>query len=173
MTRLIALLRAVNVGGTGKLPMAELRAIAEAAGFAEVRTYIQSGNLVFSSTDDLSDVKRALEDRLESYAGKPVGVLLRTANEMAEVLDANPFSDANPSKVGVLFLDASPPDKTTETLKGQADEEVALGKREVYIHYPSGMGRTKLQLPALSDMAEGTTRNINTVAKLAKMAIEP
>lgn len=173
MNRLIALLRAVNVGGTGKLPMAELRTMAEAAGFTEVQTYIQSGNLVFSSTADLSDVKQALEEQLEKYAGKPVGVLLRTANEMGNVLDANPFPDADPSKVGVLFLDAPPPAYTTYTLKGQADEEVALGQMEVYVHYPSGMGRSKLQLPALSERTEGTTRNINTVARLAKMAIEP
>lgn len=172
MRTLIALLRAVNVGGTGKLPMSELRAMAEAAGFVDVRTYIQSGNLVFSSAHELSEVRQALEKRLEDYAGKPVGVLLRTAYEMQQVLNANPFPDAEPSKVGVLFLDASPPPATTETLQGQADEEVALGQREVFIHYPSGMGRTKLKLPALSAMSEGTTRNINTVTKLVKMTIE-
>lgn len=172
MRTLIALLRAVNVGGTGKLPMAKLRSMAEATGFADVRTYIQSGNLIFSSADELSIVRKALEKRLADYAGKPVGVLLRTANEMQEVLIANPFADAEPSKVGVLFLDAPPPPATAETLKGQADEEVALGQREVFIHYPSGMGRSKLQLPALSAMSEGTTRNINTVTKLVKMATE-
>lgn len=172
MRTFIALLRAVNVGGTGKLPMTELRSMAEAAGFSDVRTYIQSGNLVFSSSEELSAIRNALEGRLEDYAGKPVGVLLRTAGEMQEVLEANPFPHAEPSKVGVLFLDASPPSDTIETVKGQADEEVALGQREVFIHYPSGMGRTKLRLPALATMSEGTTRNINTVAKLAKMAAE-
>lgn len=120
----------------------------------------------------MSAIRNALEGRLEDYAGKPVGVLLRTAGEMQEVLEANPFPHAEPSKVGVLFLDASPPSDTIETVKGQADEEVALGQREVFIHYPSGMGRTKLRLPALATMSEGTTRNINTVAKLAKMAAE-
>lgn len=127
---------------------------------------------MFSSSEELSAIRNALEGRLEDYAGKPVGVLLRTAGEMQEVLEANPFPHAEPSKVGVLFLDASPPSDTIETVKGQADEEVALGQREVFIHYPSGMGRTKLRLPALATMSEGTTRNINTVAKLAKMAAE-
>ena len=170
MQALIALLRAVNVGGTGKLPMAELRAMAEAAGFTNVRSYIQSGNLVFSSADELSAVKSALEKRLADYADKPVRIVLRTAQEMQDVLDANPFTDAEPSKVGVLFLEASPPPNTVETAKGQADEEIQLGQREVFVHYPSGMGRTKLRLPALSAMPEGTMRNINTVARLVKMA---
>ncbi|WP_224815997.1 DUF1697 domain-containing protein [Hasllibacter sp. MH4015] len=172
MRTLIALLRAVNVGGTGKLPMADLRAMAEAAGFTDVRTYIQSGNLVFSSSEEMSVVRAALEQRLAAYAGKPVGILLRTADELQDVLEANPFPQAEPSKVGVLFLDAPPPSDTIETVSGKDCEELALGQREVFIHYPSGMGRTKLRLPALSGMSEGTTRNINTVAKLVKLAAE-
>lgn len=152
--------------------MAELRSMAEAAGFTDVRTYIQSGNLVFSSADELSTVKSALEERLADYANKPVGVLLRTARELQAVLNANPFNDAEPSKIGVLFLDESPPPDTIETAKGQADEEIALGLREVFVHYPSGMGRSKLRLPMLSRMSEVTTRNINTVAKLVKMAAD-
>ena len=172
MRTLIALLRAVNVGGTGKLPMAELRSMAETAGFTSARTYIQSGNLVFSSSEELPAIRDALERRLEDYAGKPIGILLRTVDEVQAVLDANPFPQAEPSKVGVLFLDAPPPSDTIETVKGKADEELALGPREVFIHYPSGMGRTKLKLPALSGLSEGTTRNINTIAKLVKLAAE-
>lgn len=169
METMIALLRAVNVGGTGKLPMAELRAIADAEGFSNARTYIQSGNLVFQTERGPAEAKDALEARLRTYAGKPVGVILRTAEEMAAVLAANPFPDAEPSKVGVLFLDAAPPRDTFEVAKGQADEQISLGPREVFVHYPSGMGRTKLRFPA---MADGTVRNINTVAKLARMANE-
>ncbi|MEJ8562555.1 DUF1697 domain-containing protein [Yoonia sp. GPGPB17] len=169
MQTIIALLRAVNVGGTGKLPMAELRAMAQATGFANVRTYIQSGNMVFSSADDLPAVRQALESRLADYAGKPVGVILRTGHQMREVLAQNPFTDAEPSKVSVLFLNAPPLGDTMVAMKGQADEQIALGQREIFIHYPSGMGRSKLQLPA---MAEGTMRNINTVTKLARMAAE-
>lgn len=172
MRTLIAILRAVNVGGTGKLQMVELRSMAEAAGFTEVRTYIQSGNLVFSSSEELPAVREAIKKQLEDYAGKPVGVLLRTADEMQVVLEANPFPQAEPSRVGVLFLDAPPPSDTLETARGQTDEEIALGHREIFIHYPSGMGRTKLRLPALSGMSEGTTRNINTVAKLVELAAE-
>src|SRR5215218_5761068 len=85
MTSYVALLRAVNVGGTGKLPMADLKALCEAAGFQAVRTYIASGNVVFRSDADAPAVKAALETCLRVYAGKPVGVLVRTAAEVAEV----------------------------------------------------------------------------------------
>lgn len=167
MHTLVALLRAVNVGGTGKLPMAELRAMAEAEGFGAVRTYIQSGNLVFETDRDVDEAKRALEARLRNYARKPVGVILRTAEEMRAILTANPFPDAEPSKVGVLFLDAAPPSDIRDSAKGRTNEEIAFGTREVFVHYPSGMGRTKLRFPA---MADGTVRNVNTVAKLTDMA---
>lgn len=167
METLIALLRAVNVGGTGKLPMAELRSMAEAEGFDAVRTHIQSGNLVFQTERKVAEVKEALEARLHTYAGKSVGVILRSAEDMSAVLSANPFPDAEKSKVGVLFLDAAPPPDTGDAAKGQADEKIVLGTREVFVHYPSGMGRTKLRFPA---MADGTVRNINTVAKLSEMA---
>ncbi len=143
MKTLVALLRGVNVGGTGKLPMTELRSIAEAAGLADVRTYIQSGNLVFSTANDPATVKEALEKSLETNTGKPVGIVVRTAKEMQAVLDASPFPNAESSKVGVVFLDTTPPSTTIEEAKGQSDEEIELGEREIYIHYPSGMGRTK------------------------------
>lgn len=166
METYIALLRAVNVGGTGKMPMAELRSLAEAAGFQEVRTYIQSGNLIFASDCGAAEVKSLLEAKLADYAGKPVGVILRSAPEIAGVLAANPFAAAEPGKVGVLFLNTAPPADTIEAAKGLGDEEIQLGPREVFIHYPSGMGRSKLRLPVMS---EGTVRNLNTVGKLAGM----
>src|ERR1700685_1848819 len=108
MTSYIALLRAVNVGGTGKLPMTELKAMCEQAGFTKVKTYIASGNVVFLSKLAEAKVKSTLEAALAVYAGKPVGVLIRTAPEMAAVLAANPFSQM-PTKLTVaIFLDAAP-----------------------------------------------------------------
>ena len=98
MTAYVALLRAVNVGGTGKLPMAELVAMCEACGFARVRTCIASGNVVFDFNGPASHVKALLEARLAVFAGKPVGVLVRTAAEMCEVLNADPFASAAPSR---------------------------------------------------------------------------
>jgi uncharacterized protein (DUF1697 family) len=161
-----ALLRAVNVGGTGKLPMARLKAICEAAGFARVQTYIASGNVVFESDADEAAVKAALEAGLERFAGRKIGVVVRSAAEMAAVLADNPFPDAPGNRVMAIFLDAPPPADALEAATGLQDEEMRLGRREIYVHYPSGMGRSKLRIPAA---AQGTARNMNTVAKLTEM----
>jgi uncharacterized protein (DUF1697 family) len=169
MTAFVALLRAVNVGGTGKLPMKELVAMCETAGFRSVRTYIASGNAVFTSDKSEARVKAALEGSLLAYAGKPVGVLVRTAAEIAGVLANNPFPKA-PSKWTVaIFLDEAPPPDALKSLSGQRDEEVRLGTREIYVRYGSGMGTSKLKIPAAR---AGTARNMNTIAKLASMAAE-
>ena len=84
--RYVALLRAVNVGGTGKLEMAALRRLAEGCGFTDVSTYIASGNLLFACDCDEAEVKALLGDALQRHAGKPLGVLVRTADEVAAVL---------------------------------------------------------------------------------------
>ena len=98
MAAFVALLRAVNVGGTGKLPMTDLKAICEKLGFTKVQTYIASGNVVFESKASEATVKAALEKRLHAYASKPIGVVVRTAAEMAAVVKANPFAKASPSQ---------------------------------------------------------------------------
>jgi len=167
MQTYLVLLRAVNVGGTGKLPMAELRSMAEAEGFENVRSYIQSGNLIFTSSDTSNAVKVALERRLENYAGKSVGVIMRTVRDMQDVLANNPFPHAAPNKVGVLFLNDAPKLTDITNAKGRSDEEILLGRKEIFIHFPSGMGVSRLRMTAMS---EGTMRNMNTVTQLVKLA---
>jgi uncharacterized protein (DUF1697 family) len=167
MTKYVALLRAINVGGTGKLPMADLKAMCEEAGFAHVQTYIASGNVVFESKASEAKVKAALEKRLHAYAGKPVGVVVRTAAEMAAVVKANPFPEASPSQAVAIFLDRPPTADALTQAVGVNDEKMRLGKREIFVHFPSGQGRSKLRIPAAK---AGTARNMNTVAKLADMA---
>lgn len=169
MGAFVALLRAVNVGGTGKLPMTELKAMCEELGFAAVRTYIASGNVVFTSRKSEAAIKTALEKRLQTYAGAPVGVLVRSASEIAKVLADNPFPKAAPNRTVAIFLDKAPPADTFAGLRGQKDEEVRLGRREIYVHYGDGMGTSKLVIPAAKT---GTARNMNTIATLAKMAAE-
>lgn len=169
MTAFVALLRAVNVGGTGKLPMGDLKEICESLGFGSVRTYIASGNVVFVSLKSEAAVKAGLERRLETYAGKSVGVLVRTAAEMAQVLADNPFPDAAPNRAMAVFLDRAPPADTLAAVRGRNDEQIGLGRREIYIHYGDGMAKSKLVVPAAKT---GTARNINTVAALAKMAAD-
>jgi uncharacterized protein (DUF1697 family) len=167
MTRYVGLLRAVNVGGTGKLPMADLRAICGDAGFTRVETYIASGNVVFESRLAPAKVKALLESRLTAYLGKPAAVVLRTAAEIADVLKANPFAETEPKRTYAIFLDAPPPRDALEHAVGQMEEEMALGVREIFVHYGSGMGQSKLRIPAAK---VGTARNMNTVATLAEMA---
>jgi uncharacterized protein (DUF1697 family) len=167
MPKYIALLRAVNVGGTGKLSMADLKQMCCDAGFENVQTYIASGNVVFDSKDSRAKVKSTLEKRLHEYAGKPVGVVLRTGAEMKAVLEANPFPKAAPNYNSVFFLDEKPSKDALEKASGVANEEMRLGRKEIYVHYPMGMGRSKLRIPVAK---AATARNMNTVAKLAEMA---
>ncbi|MHA6204771.1 DUF1697 domain-containing protein [Dyella soli] len=167
MTAFVALLRAVNVGGTGKLPMSELKAMCEDAGFDDVRTYIASGNVVFSSKKSEAQVRAAIEKRLHAHAGKPVAVHVRTAAEMSAVAAANPFPKAAPNRVIAIFIEAAPPADALASITGCTDEIVKLGRREIYVCYGEGMAHSKLKIPAAS---AGTARNMNTVAKLAEMA---
>jgi len=167
MNAYVALLRAVNVGGTGKLPMTELKSMCEAAGCKSVKTYIASGNVVFQSPKSEAQVKAALEKALAAYAGKPVGVMVRTAAEMAAVLEKNPFKKMPGNRVVAFFLDAALAGDALNNLANQTSEELQLGVREIYGYYPDGMGTSKLRIPAAKT---GTARNMNTVAKLAEMA---
>jgi uncharacterized protein (DUF1697 family) len=165
----IALLRAINVGGTGKLPMSDLRSLSEKAGFQNARTYIASGNVVAERDGSEAEAKAALEAELGAYAGKPVRVIVRTGVEMSKVVANNPFPDRAASQTVAIFLDLAPSPDAVKDIKGQTNEELRLGAREIYIHYPDGIGRSKLRIPAAGD---GTARNMNTVAKLAAMARE-
>ena len=167
MNTYIALLRAVNVGGTGKLPMADLKAMCIALGFTNVQTYIASGNVVFQSALSEVKVKTALEAQLHTYAGKPVGVHIRTTAHMQAVRDGNPFPKAAQNRVMAIFLDAPADKAMLAGVRGQKYEQIALGLNELYVHYGEGMAQSKLKIPAAKT---GTARNMNTVAKLAQMA---
>ena len=149
------------------MPMADLKAMCVELGFTSVQTYIASGNVVFQSTLSESKVKTALEAKLHAYAGKPVGVHIRTTAQMQAVRNGNPFADAAPNRVMAIFLD-TPADKAMLTaVTGQKDEHIALGLNELYVHYGEGMAQSKLKIPAAKT---GTARNMNTVAKLVEMA---
>jgi uncharacterized protein (DUF1697 family) len=148
--------------------MSELKAMCEQAGFEAVRTYIASGNVVFRSDKSEPEVEALLDAKLQAYAGKPVGVMVRTAAEMAKVLENNPFAADPPNRTVAIFLDEAPPADALTTVTHQAaDEHLALGVREIYVSYGHGMGTSKLKIPAAE---AGTARNMNTVAKLAAMA---
>jgi len=162
----IGLFRGINIGGN-RMPMKELVRLMEAEGFTDVKTYIASGNVVFLSHNSEIQVKKALETALAAYAGKPVGVMVRTAAEMAAVAAANPFPDAAPNRTVAIFLDAAAPADALDAATGVNSEKMALGRREIYVHYGDGMADSKLKIPAGKN---GTARNLNTIAKLAEMA---
>lgn len=163
----VALLRAVNVGGTGKLPMAELRTLCEELGFENVKTYIQSGNVVFTSKLSEKSVTAKLEKALANKMGAPVGVHVRTASELDHVVARNPFPEAAPNQLLILFLDAAPESDALADVKIPGSEKLHLSGREIFIHFPDGMGNSKLRL---SFTKTGTGRNLNSVKKLAQMA---
>lgn len=167
MATYIVLLRAVNVGGTGKLPMSELRDLCRACGFLQVQTYIASGNVVLQADGDEAEVRTGLAAALQAHVGKPVGLVIRNAAEMSGVLAANPYAAHLPNLVHDIFLDEPCSPAHLDGVTGAAGEEIALGRREIYVHYPQGQGASKLKIPAAKT---GTARNINTVAKLAELA---
>jgi uncharacterized protein (DUF1697 family) len=166
MTAYVALLRAVNVSGTGKLPMAELKAIGEDCSFRAVRTFIASGNLLFKSEHDEPEVRQRVEQRIENYFDKKVPVFVRSAAEMAEVVASNPFGDDKPSRVMAHFIDEKPTPAMLDEARDLNGERLALGPRVIYVSYGEGIGKSKVKLPAVK---QGTARNMNSVAKIAEL----
>lgn len=170
MTSYVALLRGVNLVGKSTLKMADLKAMAGELGLGAARTFIASGNLLFTSDQSEERVRAMLEQRLEQHMAKDVRVLLRTAREMAEVAAANPFNDVEANKVQVFFLNEPAPADLLDTVRNQDDERIAAGVREVYVAYgEKGIGRSRLRIAAAE---AGTARNMNTVEKLAALARE-
>ena len=161
MTAYVAMLRAVNVGGTAKLSSADLKRLGEECGFEKVRTFIASGNLLFASTLGEKAVQMKVADAIEAYFGKPVAVHVRSAKEMAETVAKNAFPKHPGNRVIALFVDDEPTQAMIDAAKHVANEEIALGPRCLYIAYDEGMGTSKLRLPAQKD---GTGRNLNSVA---------
>jgi uncharacterized protein (DUF1697 family) len=172
---MVALLRGVNVGGKNKVPMADLREAIEESGHGDVRTYIQSGNVVFNSRSaDTGKVAAGIEKAIAERFGLNVDVAVRTRAELAAIVDASPYRQRgeDPSKLHVLFLQG----KTKASLKGidadaYAPDEVAAVGRELHLFLPDGLGRSKLAADlSRSKSQRGTVRNWRTVTKLVEMA---
>lgn len=181
MPTFVILLRAVNVGGTGKLPMASFRKLLEDLGYTNVATYIQSGNAVVDARGTAASVAKAVATAIEKHMGAPVGVVVRTHEDLGRIIAANPFAveaAADGARVHVAFL-AGPAGKGAKT----ALEEVVvkyptrrdryhLAGDHLYFHFPEGAADTKFTGKTI-DRAIGviaTGRNWNTVLKLHQMA---
>jgi uncharacterized protein (DUF1697 family) len=177
MTTYVALLRGVNVGGNKMVSMAGLRAALEDMGFSDVRTVLQSGNVVFRSTARASAaLEHSLENQLEARLKCAADFHIRTAAEWKGVVARNPFKDEarhDPGHLLVTFFKA-PLDKTkVKTLEGAIPgrERLHADGRQLYIVFPDGVGTSKL--PPIMDRTlgvRGTSRNWNTVLKLSTLA---
>jgi len=167
MKRWAALLRAVNVGGTGKLPMAELKALCEGLGLEQMQTYIASGNVVFTSDRGEAELRDAIGQALLEKYGKQPGVLVRCAGELEAVVTANPWPDRPGNRVVAIFVDEP---LSLDGVAGQRGEVIALGTRAIYVDYGEGMADSRLRIPCAK---AGTARNMNTVRKLAEMTAAP
>ena len=173
MPTTVALLRAVNVGGR-KLPMADLRALVESLGFSDVRTYIQSGNVVFTSPR--APKAELLEAAIEERFGLAVDVILRSSAQLERALAQDPFPDADRARVHVGFMASKPGAAVVAGIDTDsfAPEAFAVVGTELYLHLPNGMGRTKLPDYVLRRLKVPTTlRNWRTVTQLAELAKNP
>ncbi len=173
----LALLRGINVGGHHKVEMARLRRAFEALGFEKVRTFIQSGNVVFNAAKSShAALCRRIEDKLTEEFGFPIPIIVRTGDEIANILKSNPFLNQkgiDVSKVHVTFLlDAPTADdlKKVGSLAGPLEEFRCVGK-DLYLYLPNGMGHTRLGPNAFNKSLSisATTRNWNTVTKLCAL----
>jgi uncharacterized protein (DUF1697 family) len=177
VTRVVVLLRGVNVGGRRPVPMAELRQLALDSGFADVATYIQSGNLVLTTAASPAVVEATLERALEARFGFAVDVVARTAAAWARDLEDAPFPDAARARPSHLLLGLAkgpPAPGAAAALAARATlgERVAVRGDAVWVDYAGGVGRSKLDPAALARAVGGpvTARSWTTVLKLAELA---
>jgi len=178
MDRYISMLRGINVGGQKKILMEELRKLFESLGYENVRTYIQSGNVIFLAPMDGEDfVRDRIQDAVRDRFGFEVAVTVRSLAEMKKVVEGIPFSQKagdDLSKLHVVFLS----EKTNKGIEQEITrarsegEEVVIKGREIYLYLPNGYGRSKLNNNFFERKlgVSATTRNWKTVNKLLDMA---
>ena len=172
----VVLIRGINVGGRGRLPMADLRALATDLGYGDVATYVQSGNLVCTTDRSADDVADAVRAALDAAMDVSPDVMVRTGAELRGIVERNPYAEHtdDPTRVHVAFMpgrvSAQVPDVDLVALA--PDECVAIG-RELYLHLPNGLGRSKLaEVVAGPKGPRPTVRNWRTVTALVALADE-
>ena len=180
MNTFISMLRGINVSGQKKIRMAELSSLYESLGLVQVRTYVQSGNVVFASPEpDGSKLAKLIETQIEQSFGFAVSVFMRDNRDFQRIIEHNAFlSDRNedPAKLHVTFLYRRPGESERRDLivpSDQADEFI-VGEQEIFLFCPNGYGRTKFSNNFFERKLKvsATTRNWKTVTVLAKLATE-
>jgi uncharacterized protein (DUF1697 family) len=176
MARLVVLLRGINIGSRNRISMPELRKALEDAGYEEVRTYLQSGNVVLSSTASAKKVAHECEGLIADRFGLEIAVVARTRSELAKVVDRNPLARLakDPKRYQVSFLETKPSAKIVRELEDVAadNEEVVGIGREIYAWHPAGVARSRLwaKLAGKNLGVTATARNWTTVTKLLELA---
>jgi uncharacterized protein (DUF1697 family) len=173
--RQVVLLRGINLGSTRRVPMAELRSMLDGAGYENVRTYVQSGNVVLDSDVKATELEADMAQLISERFGFDVPVVSRTARELASVVKRDPFGEliTEPKRYQVSFLNREPPADVVKALEGLAaeSEAVAVNGREIYAWHPAGVARSKLwnKLAGGSLGVVATARNWTTVCTLLEM----
>lgn len=176
MEQRIALLRGINLGPNRRIAMPALREALAGAGFEDARTYVQSGNVVFGSDAEPEKLERQCERLISKEFGLDVEVIIRTRDELAEVVERNPFAKVakEPKRYQVTFLSGPLDSDRVEKLSSlaAAPERLAAIGRELYTWHPDGVGRSKLaaKLAAKGLGVKATARNWTTVTTLLEMA---
>jgi len=174
----IALLRGINVGGNNKIAMKDLRTFFEDAGCENVRTYIQSGNVVFRATDTLAaTIPETIATKIRAELGISIWLVLRNQAELADIVRNNPFAhlDAAPTSIAVAFLTEAPAGNHLDFMDEHPDipDKVEIRGQDVYLYLPNGFSKSKLDPRFFSkSLKNGTTRNWRTVTKLLAMMEE-
>jgi uncharacterized protein (DUF1697 family) len=172
VTTYVAFLRGINLGSTNKISMPELRALAEGLGYAEVRTYINSGNLIFTATKRPATLEREISSAIAERIGPKIDVTVRTLAQLEQIVADNPYPDGNPSQVTVAFLTKPPPaDAQVKVAAVAAEHEpFTIAGTQVYVHYSHGIGTSRLaeKFSAIIGVS-ATVRNIRTVTKIIEM----
>jgi uncharacterized protein (DUF1697 family) len=165
----VAFLRGVNLGPSNKISMPSLRAIAEDLGYTDVATYINSGNLIISSTKNAATVEREISDAIKKTFGRPIDVAVRTPSQLKKILAENPYPDGNQSQVTVAFLTKTPAADAKEKVAAVAKdyEPFTFSGQQVYVNYSKGIGKSKLAEKFSNIVGvSSTVRNIRTVEKV-------
>ncbi len=177
MTALISMLRGINVSGQKMIKMPELQRLYESLGLVNVRTYVQSGNVVFDSQgQDTSILAKQIEDQIEQSFGYDVPVFIRDKDDFRRIIDSNPFllvGTEDPANLYVTFLYSSPSRISLDDLvnPGSDGDRFVAGQREIFIFCPNGYGRTKINNTFFERKLgmPATTRNWKTVNTLLSM----
>jgi uncharacterized protein (DUF1697 family) len=178
MPVLVSMLRGVNVGGHNKIKMEALRSLFLSLKFEEPQTYVQSGNVIFKTSErDLALVRRRIKGGIEKQFGCSPEVMVRTVAELRSVVRKNPFAkrpEVEPNKLLAFFLAAEAARDAKENLRSMeiAPEELHLEKRELYIYFPNGVGKSKLPWSKIDKAlnTQGTGRNWNSIINMLAIA---